>query len=243
MSERGVFAVDRGIWDHDVLADRAPFSKREAWLWLISEAAWRPHRRRLAGHVIELVRGQLTHSLRFIGSKWHWSEARVRRFLDALSSEGMIVVTTDAGVTVITICKYDDYQRVSLPSDAALDTRLQDDTTHERRSSDAAPTHERRKVEDKEYKEKNAANAAPQFPALDPEVEYFRRARQLFGDKDGGWLGAKLLKAKDGKVPLARAALEQASLKDKPREYVMRIVSGPRVAVAADGTPFPDGII
>ncbi len=142
MSERGVFAVDRGIWDHDVLVDDQPFSRREAWLWLLSEAAWKPHRRRLAGRSVELDRGQCAGSLRFIAAKWRWTESRVRRFLDLLKSERMIDAATDAGVTVITISKYDRYQRVSLPNDAAIASL-----------PDAAPTQERHKVEGTEHKE------------------------------------------------------------------------------------------
>ncbi|QAU44187.1 hypothetical protein [Bradyrhizobium guangzhouense] len=157
MSERGVFAVDRGIWDHDVLADRKPFSRREAWLWLVSEAAWKPHKRRIIGRSIELARGQFAGSLRFIASKWRWNEPRVRRFLGALISAEMVDANTDAGVTVITICKYDEYQRVSLPSDA---TRESD--------ADALTTQERRKVEDREDKESLSSLRSERMPAKRP---------------------------------------------------------------------------
>jgi len=157
MSERGVFAVDRGIWEHDLLASSEPFSRREAWLWLVSEAAWKPHRRRLAGHLVEVGRGQLAASLRFIAGKWRWSEPRVRRFLLSLNSEGMIGASTDAGVSLITICKYDEYQRVSLPSDAPNDSK-----------TDAAATQQRRKVEDKEDKETTEADASVVRPAKRP---------------------------------------------------------------------------
>ena len=76
MSARGVFAVDRGIWEHPVFA-REPFSEREAFIWLVGEAAFRSRRVRLAsGAIVELARGQLAHSLRFMASKWCWSEAR-----------------------------------------------------------------------------------------------------------------------------------------------------------------------
>ena len=142
MSERGVFAVDRGIWEHDLLSDSEPFSRREAWLWLVSEAAWKPHRRRIMGRPIDLARGQLVGSTRYIASKWRWSEPKVRRFLAALISEEMIDANTDAGVSVITICKYDEYQRVSLPADAVRKT-----------DGDAGATQERRKVEDRESRE------------------------------------------------------------------------------------------
>lgn len=54
----------------------------------------------------------------------------------------MIDATTDAGITLITICKYDKYQRVSLPTDATVGS-----------VPDVSPTHDRRKVEGNEYKE------------------------------------------------------------------------------------------
>jgi len=154
MSERGVFAVDRAIWDHDILADSAPFSRREAWLWLVSEAAWKPHRRRIAGKTFNLERGQIAASLRFIASKWRWSEARVRRFLICLKTEGMVDAKTDAGMTVLTICNYDSYQRVSLPGDAKAES-----------DTDAAATQQRRKVEDKEYKEDIVYIGSDDFPS------------------------------------------------------------------------------
>jgi len=51
MSERGVFAVDRGIFDHSVFA-REPFTQCEAWIWLIAEAAYKPRTKRSDGKII-----------------------------------------------------------------------------------------------------------------------------------------------------------------------------------------------
>lgn len=115
MSERGVFAVDRGIWDHPELDSDEPFSRREAWIWLISEAAWKPCRVRVGEVRVNLRRGQLAHSIRFMADKWRWSKSAVARFLDILKTGTMIGTESGTGVTVITICNYDEYQRVSLP--------------------------------------------------------------------------------------------------------------------------------
>lgn len=146
MSERGVFAVDRGIWDHPLLADRNPFSRREAWIWLISEAAWKPHRRRIAGQSVDLTRGQIAHSLRHLAERWRWSVKRVRVFLEHLKSDAMIDTVTDTGITVITICNYDEYQKVSLPK--GTDRGTQEGT------AGAQQGHSRGTIrEDKEYKE------------------------------------------------------------------------------------------
>jgi hypothetical protein len=121
VSERGVFAVDRGIWVHPAF-ESEPFTQREAWCWLVSEAAWQDRRVRVATVVVNLKRGQVSHSLRYMAGKWQWTLARVQRFLSRLKTDTMIDTSTDTGVTVITICNYSKYQRVSLPVDTATDT-------------------------------------------------------------------------------------------------------------------------
>lgn len=114
MSERGVFGVDRGIFDHH-LFDGHEFSRREAWLWLVSEAAWKGKSVRVAGKTVELQRGQLCHSVRFIADKWGWSKSTVQRFLDTLKNEAMIEAENGTDFRIISICKYEEYQKVSLP--------------------------------------------------------------------------------------------------------------------------------
>lgn len=115
MSEKGVFAVDRGIWDHDVF-EEVPFTQREAWIWLVGEAAFKERRRNIGGKVIELKRGQLAASVRFMASRWKWGKSSVDRFLTKLRAETMIGTDAGTGILVITICNYDEYQRVALPS-------------------------------------------------------------------------------------------------------------------------------
>src|SRR5689334_10600758 len=112
MSERGVFAVDRGVFDHDCFADE-PFTEREAWMWLIGEAAWKPRGRRIGAVNVSLERGQLAASVRFLADRWRWSKSAVARFLGRLKNRDMIETASGTGISIITICKYDEYQRVS----------------------------------------------------------------------------------------------------------------------------------
>lgn len=144
MSERGVFAVDRGIWSDPDFAD-SEFSEREAFIWLVGQAAWRPTRVRIGSDIVDLARGQCAFSTRFLAEKWMWSEARVRRYLGRLISREIICSSADRKSTHITILKYDRFQRVSLP-----ETEV---PTQTRRSSDAPATQQRRKEEDREYRE------------------------------------------------------------------------------------------
>lgn len=69
---------------------------------------------------------------------------------------------------------------------------------------------------------------APPDPAI-PEREYFLRGREVLG-KGAGALIANLLKAKGKNVALARAALEQASQKQNPTEFVAAVCRGPPIS-------------
>jgi hypothetical protein len=131
MSERGVFAVDRGIFSHDCFADE-PFTEREAWLWLIGEAAWKARSRRIGRVDVELGRGQLAASLRFLGEQWKWNKDKVDRFLARLRDRDMIETAAATGVTVISISNYDTYQKVALPGETAAATQSETETRQKR---------------------------------------------------------------------------------------------------------------
>lgn len=92
------------------------------------------------------------------------------------------------------------------------------------RKQDACLEKEREEENIDKRKRENGA-VAPLDPAI-PEREYFERGRSVLGKGAGGLIG-KLLKAKGGNVALARAAIEQASQKQNPTEYVAAICRGP----------------
>lgn len=65
---------------------------------------------------------------------------------------------------------------------------------------------------------------APVAPP-DPDKDLFDRGKQVLGKSAGGLI-AKLKAAKGGNVALARAAIEQASTKQNPSEYIAAVVRG-----------------
>jgi hypothetical protein len=77
--------------------------------------------------------------------------------------------------------------------------------------------------------EKKMAPSAPLIEQPTEEAELYRRGRQVLGKSSGGLI-TKLVKAKGGSIPLARAAIEQAATKGDASEYIARIVSGPAAA-------------
>src|SRR4051812_33644868 len=109
MNGRGFFQVDRGVWSHPVFASEA-FTEREAWLWLIARAAWKPNGVRVGQLLVHVERGQLAVSSRYLAEAWRWGKSSVARFLTKLNDAAMIEARHGRDATVITLCNYEKYQ-------------------------------------------------------------------------------------------------------------------------------------
>lgn len=109
MSDKGAILLVRGWFDHPFFAEE-PFTEREAWHWLILEAAWKPRRKRVGRTIFDLQRGQLAASVRFLAQAWRWHPRKTERFLNRLKSGEMIGTLGGTDATLITICNYDKYQ-------------------------------------------------------------------------------------------------------------------------------------
>lgn len=105
-----------------------------------------------------------------------------------------------------------------------------------RNVSETPPDTEQNRVQ------KDAPKQAPLFENVpretSDEAEMFAKGKKVLG-KDAGGLIVRLLKSKNGNVALARAAIEQASTKSDPREYIGRIIAGPAAANERHGINDP----
>jgi hypothetical protein len=108
------------------------------------------------------------------------------------------------------------------------------DATHMQRTSNAHATHDQQQMQrickgegEGQGERKNAADAAPAISS--DEADLFRRGKAILGDSAGGLI-KNLIKAKSGNIALARAAIETASTKQDPREYIAACIHGPDTA-------------
>jgi len=114
----GYIKLHRGWRENPIF--RGEFSRGDAWVWLIENACWKPSSARIKGDTVQLDRGELTFSVRFLADAWGWSKSRVDRFLADLREEGMIETRSKIGTTaghqagqgqsIITIRNYAKYQ-------------------------------------------------------------------------------------------------------------------------------------
>lgn len=109
--------VQTSIFDHEVFAAE-PFSEREAWLWLISKAAWKDTVHRIGASVMPVPAGSLFVTIREMQAAWKWtSTRRVHQFLELLSSQNMIETSSETGKTLVTVCNYSKYQNADTHSE------------------------------------------------------------------------------------------------------------------------------
>ena len=80
------------------------------------------------------------------------------------------------------------------------------------------PAHLHLQLQDSLFPNGNKANLVKT-----EEADLFRRGREILGKEAGGLL-KKLIKAKDGNLALARAAIEIAVTKNDPREYIGGVI-------------------
>lgn len=105
----GGVIIARSLWEHPAFQNE-PFSEREAWVWMICEAQWKPRNRRVGKVIVHVDRGQFAHSTRFLSEAWKWSHAKARRFLNRLEKLNLIKREIGTGVSRVTICNYNEYQ-------------------------------------------------------------------------------------------------------------------------------------
>jgi hypothetical protein len=110
MSGGGWIKLHRGWRDCTAFADE-PFTERDAWVWLVEFAAWKPTTRRDGqGSYVTLARGQIHVSDRSLASVWRWNKKKVRQFLARLKVHQMVDHQRDHAGTVLTVLNYETYQ-------------------------------------------------------------------------------------------------------------------------------------
>jgi hypothetical protein len=115
MNQRGWICLARSFLDHPIVgvSPDEPFTTRDAWIWLLQNAAHTPHDTKFGKEIIHLERKQLPAGRTYLAKIWRWSPQKVRNFLTQLETADMIQVCRKGGrkPNIITICNYERYQK------------------------------------------------------------------------------------------------------------------------------------
>lgn len=177
----GWIAIDRGIFEHAFFA-REPMSEREAWVWIISRAAWKDTRHRVGTEMVAVPRGSFLTTLREMQHAWLWrSDTRVRTFLRRLESDAMIVAKTNAKgnaqKTQISVCNYEVFQSIKRTENAEENAP----ETHGKRTKETSePINQK-----KEAKASRAKASKDNVFAILSQVASPAMVEQFMGHRDG----------------------------------------------------------
>ncbi len=112
-NDKGFLRLSRRFFSNEMWKVAREFSECEAWLDLIQsarfEATDKAYSELIGGREISYSRGQYPASISFLMKRWKWSEKKVRYFLTKLKKKKMISTCNQQGMTVITLCNYDEY--------------------------------------------------------------------------------------------------------------------------------------
>ena len=188
---RNWFCVARAMFEHEHVGihDR-PYTRFEAWLWLISRAAYRPTKIINKGRAQPLGCGQLMGARAYLAERWKWSEQNVRTFLKHLELCDMIRLENrhpkpnqqpDNRCQIISICNYEKYQLPAAPRGRETKARL---TSNQPESN---------KIQKKENAGARVRDEAPRAPRFNPTT-HRKFVETLHGDElfyglGQGWRG------------------------------------------------------
>lgn len=104
------YAMKRGWMDSPVFADE-PYTEREAWEWIISEASYDGKKKfNISGFPEQLPMGCLSFSYSFLAKAWKWNKAKVCRVLKRYEEWGMIETEMKRQQSVVKVLNYTKYQ-------------------------------------------------------------------------------------------------------------------------------------
>lgn len=143
MRDQGFIKLSRKFFENALWKEHRQYSRSEAWLDLIQMAGFEDSKYILNNRAIEVQRGEIVASRRFLENRWLWGSTKVTNFLDYLKKEGMINQRQTNGQTIITLCNYDTYNTRQTSDDVENKP-----ATNQRQTRGKPPTNQ-----NKEYKE------------------------------------------------------------------------------------------
>lgn len=106
---QGWIKLHRQIQDHWLYKEKRVFSRYEAWIDLLMMASHKETKFLLGNQLIELEKGSFITSELKLMERWTWGKSKLRKYLEILEKDGMIIKESDRKKTKITICNFNVY--------------------------------------------------------------------------------------------------------------------------------------
>ena len=126
---KGWISIHREIQSHWLWKEKREFSKLEAWLDILLTVNHSEQKIVVKNTLFTVKRGESIKSLDTWAHRWNWNKSKVRRFLNLLQNDNMIVTKSELKTTRLIVCKYDSYQDVRNDSETIMKRKRNDNET------------------------------------------------------------------------------------------------------------------
>lgn len=109
MSRYGYIKLHRQVQDHWIY-DIKPYDKLHAWIDLLLLANYEQNKTMYKGELQITNPGQIQTSLKALAEKWGWSVNKVKKFLNVLESDGMLIQKRTSKGTTLTVENWGKFQ-------------------------------------------------------------------------------------------------------------------------------------
>jgi hypothetical protein len=122
----GWISLHRQVMDNEFYFSER-FTKMQTWFDLLLLANHKPATIFIRGIEINLIEGQLCYSELNLAKRWKWNRKTVDKFLLMLKNRQMVDIKKSRLTTIITILKWNDYQKNGQQTGQQKDNRLDTD--------------------------------------------------------------------------------------------------------------------
>lgn len=153
MSNNGWMLLHRKIQSNWLWTDK-PFARGQAWIDLLMLANFEEGKVMSKGILVDVQRGQVFRTIKFLSDRWGWNPKKVRVFLETLERESMVTLKGLSNGTLITIENYTFYNGEGQTECTSNDT-TEDTPRGEQRASQGSHKNKNKEEIKKNKKELN----------------------------------------------------------------------------------------
>lgn len=170
MSEKGFIRLNRKFFENALWKEPREYSRAEAWLDLIQSARFDSSSVIVKGRVLDVQKGEIAASRRYLEARWGWGSTKVGNFLDVLKQNQMITIKQTSGQTILSLCNYSLYNEPQT-NQQTTDKPL----TNQRQTSDK-PNNKK----DKEFKKEIIPPIIPPNGGTGESIENWRNSYDVY---------------------------------------------------------------
>lgn len=131
MDNKGYILLHRKLLESSCWDNGMKYDIRSAWIYLLLSVNHADREQLYNGKVMTIHRGQKLTSMVKLAQAWGVDRKTVKKWLLIWKNAGMIYYDITKSSTLLTVCKYSEYQRFKTSSKQGMDNRVDNEVDND----------------------------------------------------------------------------------------------------------------